>query len=203
MHVRGGGVRYRTIVADPPWDVKGGPLRGGHAEGFIGTEESHSLPYGSMTVGEIAALPIGGLAEPDAHLYLWTINRYVEEAFEIARAWGFDYSTLLTWAKAPMGGGLGGAYGISSEYILFCRRGSLAAHGRITGTWFNWRRPYNDEGKPKHSAKPEAFFDMVEAVSPGPYVELFSRRTESRMFGWDYWGDESLGTAEMPTASSA
>jgi N6-adenosine-specific RNA methylase IME4 len=49
-----------------------------------------------------------------------------------------------------------------------------------------------------HSAKPEAFIDMVEQVSPGPYVELFARRAR---FGWDYWGDQSLGTAEMEPAA--
>jgi N6-adenosine-specific RNA methylase IME4 len=59
---------------------------------------------------------------------------------------------------------------------------------RAPSSWFNWPRT-------GHSAKPEAFLDMVEQVSPGPYVEMFARRAR---FGWDYWGDQSLGTAEMP-----
>jgi N6-adenosine-specific RNA methylase IME4 len=46
----------------------------------------------------------------------------------------------------------------------------------------------------KHSQKPEAWLDHIETVSPGPYLELFARRAR---FGWDYWGDESLGTAEF------
>jgi N6-adenosine-specific RNA methylase IME4 len=48
-----------------------------------------------------------------------------------------------------------------------------------------------------HSRKPEGFLDRIEQVSPGPYVELFARRSR---FGWDTWGDESLQTAEMPAA---
>lgn len=58
-------------------------------------------------------------------------------------------------------------------------------------TWFEW--PRRD-----HSAKPDAFLDLVEQTSPGPYFEIFARRAR---LGWDYWGDQSLGTAEMPEAS--
>jgi N6-adenosine-specific RNA methylase IME4 len=58
---------------------------------------------------------------------------------------------------------------------------------RTPGRWFQWPRG-------AHSAKPEAFLDLVEQVSPGPYVELFARRDR---LGWDTWGNESLGTAEM------
>ncbi len=147
-----------------------------------------------MTVEAIAALPVGDISAPNAHLYLWTINRYLEDAFAVARAWGFQYSTTLVWAKKPMGGGLGGAYGISTEYCLFCRRGKLASNDRVTGTWFGWKRPYDNRGKPKHSAKPPAFMEMVEKVSPGPYVELFARETRT---GWDSWGNEVVGTENV------
>jgi N6-adenosine-specific RNA methylase IME4 len=34
----------------------------------------------------------------------------------------------------------------------------------------------------------------VEQVSPEPRLEMFARRAR---FGWDYYGDESLGTAKM------
>jgi len=188
---------YSTLVADPPWTVKAGPLRSGYAEGFIqhGNGRSLDLQYPTMSVDDIAALPVEALAAPDSHLYLWTINHYIEDAFRVARAWGFEYSTLLTWSKKPMGGGLGGAFGISTEHVLFCRRGSLPRQQRVVGTCFNWKRHYDERGKPKHSAKPPEFMDMVETVSPGPYVELFAREPRD---GWDQWGDESLGTAEMP-----
>jgi len=140
-----------------------------------------------MTVEEIAALPVRGVVAEDAHLYLWTVNRFVDEAFDVARAWGFRYSTLLTWSKAVMGGGLGGTYGISSEHVLFCRRGSLGRGRRVRGTVFDWKRPYDHRGKPKHSAKPPQFFDMVMGVSPGPFLELFAR--DPRL-GWTTWGNE-------------
>lgn len=179
---------YRTIVADPPWDVKAGPGHNG-AEGWENNTSTatRALPYPTMSVGEIAALEIP--AEANAHLYLWTINAYVEDAYGIARAWGFKPSTLIVWAKNPMGGGLGGAFGITTEYVLFARRGSLAHTGRVTGTWFNWKRAYDARGKPKHSTKPPQFLDLVESVSPGPYLEMFAR---SNRLGWDAFGNEAL-----------
>lgn len=175
--------RYATIVADPPWRVhqppvwKNGPRR--------------ALSYPTMSVEEIAALPVGGLAADNAHLYVWTINRYVEQTYDIARAWGFEPSTLLTWAKSPMGMGPGGAYALTAEYALFARRGKGAFESRHPTSWWNWPRG-------AHSAKPEAFLDIVEQVSPGPYLELFARRNR---LGWDTWGNESLGTATMGEAA--
>jgi len=180
--------QYKTIVADPPWDVQ--RLASPGAKGF-GTQEgvlrSVMLPYPTMSVEEIRALPVGEMAAHDAHLYVWTINRYVEQTYAIARAWGFTPKTLLVWAKTPMGLGPGGAYSITTEYVLFASRGSLRATSRVDRTWWSWPRG-------RHSAKPDAFLDIVEQVSPGPYAELFARRAR---FGWDYWGDESLGTASL------
>lgn len=168
-------MRYRTIVADPPWDVMGGPPWGGG--------NSKPLPYPSMPVETIAALPIRGMAMDDAHLYLWTINAYIRQAYDIAQAWGFFPSTLLTWCKTITNGGLGGTYRLNTEWVLFARRGTLAAKEQIGQTAFHWPR------QRPHSKKPEAFLDMVEHVSPGPYLELFARRNR---LGWDTWGDEAL-----------
>lgn len=196
-------MNYSTIVADPPWKVTAGRAMGAYTmvDGKqiwtkAETVKSRALAYPTMTVDEIKALQVP--AADDAHLYLWTINRYVDEAFDIARSWGFKYSTLLTWAKNPKGAGLGGAYGISTEFCLFCRRGSLQEKQHIGTTWFNWKRPYDERGKPKHSAKPPEFIAMVEQVSPGPYLELFARENRP---GWDAWGNECL-SIELPKAAA-
>lgn len=186
---------YQVIVADPPWRQMGGPLAGGVGEGFkfTGPQRSRALPYGTMTVDELVGLPVSEMAAKDAALYLWTTNAYIEAAYTLARAWGFKPSTFHTWAKNPMGGGLGGkAFGITSEYFLYARRGTPVER-RVTGTWWNWKRYYVN-GKPSHSSKPDGFYDLVEQVNDGPYLELFSRR--DRM-GWDAWGDESSNTAAV------
>jgi N6-adenosine-specific RNA methylase IME4 len=192
--------RYRTIVADPPWEQNAGSGYAGRvydrATGRMVTTftngKSKPLPYRTMSVEEIATLPVGDMAMPDAHVYMWVTNRYVREAYPIMEAWGFRPVTLLTWAKAPMGMGLGGAFVQTTEHILFGRRGRDVAQERAKSTWWAWKRPFN--GGPVHSAKPDGFLDLVEQVSPGPYLEMFARRAR---FGWDYFGDESLGTAEM------
>jgi N6-adenosine-specific RNA methylase IME4 len=186
MSKRGSG-KYRTIVADPPWAVHQPPMRYETGVAPPPGEPNRPLPYPTMSVEEIEQLPVRGEANESAHLYLWTINRYVEASYAIARAWGFEPSTLLTWCKAPMGLGPGGAFALTSEFCLFARRGKGAFVSRHDRNWWTWPRG-------RHSAKPDAFLDIVEQVSPGPYLELFARRAR---FGWDYWGDESLGTAEL------
>jgi N6-adenosine-specific RNA methylase IME4 len=192
--------RYRTIVADPPWDVKAGTASGEYkvVDGrqvwnIAPGTRTRDLAYPPMTVDEIAALDIP--AADDAHLYLWTINAYVEDAYTVARAWGFRPSTLIVWAKSPFGGGgLGGTWRITTEFLLFARRGSLPATGQHVGTWFNIKREYDERGKPQHSRKPAAFLDLIEQVSPGPYLEMFARRNR---LGWDTWGNEALEHVEL------
>jgi N6-adenosine-specific RNA methylase IME4 len=180
-------LKYRTIVADPPWH---------YAEGFpsgVGRERRWTvdLPYSGMTVDEIKALTVASLAESDgARLFLWTTNKYLRAAFDVMEAWGFKYGQTITWHKtgcpSPFPTSIAPQH---SEYLLYGHRGKP---GRRTGSF-----PSSVVAAPqqtRHSAKPEMFIDLVEQVSPGPYVELFARRAR---FGWDYWGDESLGTAEV------
>lgn len=184
--------KYRTIVADPPWHYD---KAGGYSwrKGAPSGETRPMLGYGTMSVEEIAALPVEGWADEDAHLYMWTTQRYLWDAPAIARAWGFEPSKILVWAKAPTGFSVGGAWGNSCEFVLFGRRGKPTTNARIPRDWFEWPRG-------EHSQKPDAFLDLVEQVSPGPYLEMFARRAR---FGWDYYGDQSLETADLPVSEVA
>ncbi len=168
-------IRYRTIVADPPWNVRQPPHK-------FGASGNSPLPYPTMTVDEIAALMPPAAA--NAHLYLWTVNRHVPNAYRIAEAWGFRPVCLLTWCKEPMGQGPGYEFASTSEFVLFARRGKAEypPPRRINRNWWIWPRG-------KHSQKPDAFMDIVESVSPGPYLEMFARR---QRLGWDTWGNEAL-----------
>lgn len=178
--------RYRTIVADPPWRYDGFGV-GRVPAGTTNDGRKVPLPYPMMSVDEICALPVLDLVEDDAHLYLWTTNRYLPDAFRVVEAWGFRYSTPLVWCKKPIGSFLGGTFTPSAEFVIFGRRGKLAHLNRAAQQWFQWPR----QGAGRHSQKPDAFLDLVEQVSPGPYAELFARRAR---FGWDYpIGDQSLG----------
>ena len=179
---------YRTITADPPWHYGSWPVgRVPSGQTFDGRRTP--IDYPTLTVEQIAALPVADLADPSGcHLYLWTTNRYLPDAFEIVKAWGFRYSQLLVWAKTPMGLGPGGTFAQNAEYILFARRGTLRHLRRWDSVWFNWPRTT------VHSKKPEHFIDLVEQVSPGPYLELFARRQRR---GWDTAGNECFNTANF------
>ena len=173
--------RYGTIVADPPWDLAS--INSGW-----GKDQMRGVPYDTMPLDDIAALPVRDLAARSCHLYLWTVTPVLRHAFGIAEGWGFKPKNVLTWKKP--GKGMGLRFRQNAEFILFATRGpALPITRRDVPTCNEWPRATG-----QHSAKPEAFLDMVETVSPGPYVELFARRAR---FGWDYWGNESLGTAEL------
>lgn len=167
--------RYRTIVADPPW----------HYDGFannVGSRQTVALPYPSMSLDELAELPVAELAHQDCRLWLWTTNRYLRPAFDLIDTWGFSYSRTLVWAKPdppPVSNGHIAWFGV--EFLLVAQRGRPAIGGVMPS--------YFVHPNMRHSQKPEAFLDYIEQVSPGPYVELFARRNR---FGWDTWGNESL-----------
>lgn len=180
--------KYRTIVADPPWPIEWQASIATATDRARGRQFVRALSYNTMTLEQIGELPVSELAHDDAHLYLWTTRRFLEATFGIVRRWGFEPGALLTWCKEPMGLGLGGAFTSNVEFILTGKRGHLGNTARVDSSWWKWTRT-------QHSVKPDAFLDIVEQVSPGPYVELFARRAR---FGWDYWGAESLQTVEMP-----
>ncbi len=184
--------RYRTIVADPPWHydnhatMPGNPKKQGHIT------KRQALPYASMTVPEIAALPLAALADRDCRLFLWTTNLYLPEAFGVLEAWGFAYKQTLVWHKtgnpSPFGGSVAPNH---AEYLIVGQRGSPELLGRMAGSVIAVPKPY------EHSKKPETFLDLVESVSPAPYLEMFSRRAR---LGWETWGDEALHGTEATTA---
>lgn len=180
---------YRTIVADPPWHYDDYATMPGNAKRKGHTVKRPDLPYGSLSVEEICALPIKEMAERDAFLFLWTTNKYLPDSFRVVEAWGFEYRQTVVWYKtgnpSPFGGTVAPNH---AEFLLVGAKGSPKLSERWASSVVPAPKPY------EHSRKPECFLDLIEAVSPAPWVELFARRAR---FGWDYWGDQSLGTAEV------
>ena len=187
-------VRYRTIVADPPWAYDSGfpSHRGGKHSKGRGAPKTTAMPYPSMSLPEIAAVPIADLALPDAWLFLWTTSAYLLGAADVALEWGFSYRQTIVWRKTgtptPFAATVAPNH---AEFLLVFRQG----RPRRKGTW-----PTSVIEAPiranvdRHSQKPEVFLDFVEAVAPGPYLEMFSRRAR---LGWDTWGNEALGGTEL------
>lgn len=158
---------YATIVADPPWRLPS----------IAATKVNAARKYATMDFADIKALPVGDIAAGDAHLWLWAINSLLEEAHQLARAWGFRPLTLVTWCKP--GPGVGHYLRNNTEHAILATKGEpMTPADKPLSTWYQWARG-------PHSAKPAAFGDLVEKVSPGPYVELFARAPR---LGWDSWG---------------
>lgn len=198
-------VKFRTIVADPPWPYASpgkGPLQSSKAhrpnsadysrDGATAGSSAHSR-YKLMTLDQIKGLPVESRTEPDAHLYLWTTNGFIVQAHAVAEAWGFRPVTVLTWTKVKAGTSepsmkTGFYFRGATEHVIFAVRGSLRLQTkRGVSTAFIHPRT-------SHSAKPDAFFTLVEECSPGPYLEMFARAPRA---GWAVFGDQAPGSIEL------
>ena len=157
---------FTTIVIDPPWRYSNTSTRA--------AAENH---YQTMSHEELLALELP--AANDAHLYLWVTNSFIGDGLELMAKWGFTQKTMLTWCKPQIG--MGNYFRSSTEHVLFGVRGKLSTQRNNVPTWFVANRT-------EHSAKPESFYDLVEASSPGPYLEMFARR---RRLNWSTWGNEA------------
>ena len=178
--------RYATIVADPPWEYPDGFATRSRTPGvWTGPTVRYALPYPSLTLEELAALPIADLAARDARLFMWTTNRYLPSSYPLMATWGFAYKQTLVWRKLD---GFSGSVAPNAEFVLVGTRGTPQRLRRLASPVFEHAHTK------EHSRKPEAFLDLVEQVSPGPYLELFARR---QRLGWDTWGNEALGHVEL------
>jgi N6-adenosine-specific RNA methylase IME4 len=172
-------VKYRTILADPPWPQ---PMTGGWKSR---QQRARALPYPSMTLEAIKALPVADLAAPDAHLWLWVTNAFLRDGFDVMAAWGFKYLAPVTWVKPS---GLGAYFIHRTEHLLFGYRGKCRFPlGRYKPTVL-----FANRGR--HSAKPGESYDLIESISPGPRLELFARQ---HRLGWDVWGNEVECSVEL------
>jgi N6-adenosine-specific RNA methylase IME4 len=173
--------QFGTILIDPPW-------RFANRTGKMAPEHKRLRRYATLSVDEIAALPVGELALPQSHLYLWCPNALLAEGLHVLAAWGFTYKTNLVWYKTrkdggPDGRGVGFYFRNVTELLLFGVRGKLRT--KPAG-----RRQVNIliSRKQEHSWKPEEQYGLIESCSPGPYLELFARRKRP---GWACWGDQA------------
>jgi len=159
-------MRYRAILADPPWDT--------HQRGHYGAINHYPL----MSLDAICSLRIDKVAAEDAHLWLWVTNATLRAGHDVMQTWGFTYRSCLTWIKPRFG--LGNYLRNQTEHLLLGTRGKAPVLFRGQGTWLY--APVQE-----HSHKPEEQYAIIERCSPGPRLELFARR---KQLGWHAWGNE-------------
>ena len=159
---------YKTILIDPPWRFQ-------NRTGKMAPEHRRLRRYSTMSFKEIGDLPVGRYASEASHLYLWCPNALLPEALEIMREWGFKYKTNIVWYKTrkdggPDGRGVGFYFRNVTELLLFGIKGSMRTlkPGRTQVNLLSTR-------KQEHSRKPQEVYEIIEACSPEPYLELFAR----------------------------
>lgn len=175
-------IKYRVIVADPPWTYDNNGVRGAAAD-----------QYPAMSFEDLSQMPISTLAADDCVLLLWaTWPKLAEECIPLMSAWGFEYRTGFPWVKiegwpsVDLFGDLAAkpVYGVgfwirgATEPIL------IGVKGNAKPPEFNWVGLICE--RMQHSRKPDSIYDYAESM-PGPYLELFARR---RRDGWDAFGNE-------------
>ncbi len=172
--------KYKTILADPPWQFA-------NRTGKMAPEHKRLSRYSTLTLQQIKEIPLPVAAANESHLYLWVPNALLKEGLEVMEAWGFQYKTNIIWHKirkdgGPDGRGVGFYFRNTTEIVLFGIRGRIRtlAPGR---SQVNIIRSQKRE----HSRKPDELYDIIEACSPGPYLELFAR---GKRQGWHQWGNE-------------
>ena len=176
------GRKFRTILADPPWQFQ-------NRTGKIAPEHKRLQRYGTLALPEIKALPIGQAAAETCHLYLWVPNALLPDGLAVMEAWGFRYKTNLVWHKVRKDGGSDGR-GVGfyfrnvTELLLFGVCGNNARTLDPGRTQVN----YLSSRKREHSRKPDEQYEIIEACSSGPYLELFGRGSRP---GWLTWGNEA------------
>jgi N6-adenosine-specific RNA methylase IME4 len=177
-----GNKKFRTILADPPWQFQ-------NRTGKMAPEHKRLNRYGTMKLDEIKALPVARVCEDTAHCYLWVPNALLPEGLEVLKAWGFEYKSNLVWHKirkdgGPDGRGVGFYFRNVTELILFGVRGKNAR------TLAPGRRQVNfiATQKREHSRKPDEAYDIIEKCSSAPFLEMFARGSRK---GWTSWGNQA------------
>lgn len=177
-----GNKKFATVLADPPWQFQ-------NRTGKMAPEHKRLQRYPTMSLKEIKDLPVEAIVADTAHLYLWVPNALLAEGMQVMEHWGFTYKTNLIWYKIRKDGGpdrrgVGFYFRNVTEMILFGVRGKNARTlqpGRSQENIISSR-------KREHSRKPDEQYDLIEACSSGPHIELFARGPRK---GWFVWGNQS------------
>lgn len=164
--------------------MQGGKNEDGKWGGGHGVQEEYSL----MKTEEIINLQTDYPIAEQAHLYLWVVNNLLQEGLDVMKAWGFKYITNLMWYKNS-GTGMGNYFRGRHEILLFGRKGKPLPYRKQANGKKIFVHSAVSAPRRKHSQKPDEFYDMIEAVSYPPYLELFARNPEPRP-NWSFWGNE-------------
>lgn len=181
------GQKFATIYADPPWRFQ-------NRTGKVAPENKKLNRYETMDLEAIKAMPVSEIAANKSHLYLWVPNALLPEGLEVMKAWGFEYKGNIVWEKVrkdgmPDGRGVGFYFRNVTELLLFGIKGDNNRTLAPARSQVNLIRTMKRE----HSRKPDEIIPIIEACSPGPFIELFARGDRE---GWAMWGNQADASYE-------
>jgi N6-adenosine-specific RNA methylase IME4 len=166
---------FRVVLADPPWAFN---------DSLPGRGRGAVKHYRCLSVPALCVFPLPPLAA-DCTLFLWRVASMPREALDVMRAWGFTPKTEIVWLKRTATGkrwfGMGRTVRAEHETCLVGARGRYVTKSKREYSTFE------AVASRRHSEKPVEFYDLVERLRDGPYVELFARR---RRAGWTSLGDQ-------------
>ena len=173
--------KYGLIYADPPW-----PQAKGGKKAVRPRSSGTALDYPVMQIDEIKEhlAKAAELTEENSILFLWTIDKYLIEAQQMAEELGYKLHCRMVWDKVT---GIPAAFTVrfSHEYLLFMYRGTMVPvckeeRGKIRTVFVE---------KPKrHSQKPDVAYEIINRLYPDlKKLEMYARR---EVDGYDCWGDE-------------
>jgi N6-adenosine-specific RNA methylase IME4 len=164
--------RYPVVYADPPWRYE-------FAESDSRAIENQ---YPTMTLDDIRAMNVSGMATDDAILFMWATSPKLAEAMSVIEAWGFTYRSSAVWVKPQLG--MGYYFRQQHELLLVATRGSIPAPAPSDRP-----RSVITADRTEHSQKPTEFAEAIEAMYPTlPKIELFCRSPRA---GWAVWGNQA------------
>ncbi len=176
------GRKFGTILADPPW-------RFANRTGEVAPEHRRLGRYETLSFDEIANLPVADFADDPAHCHLWVPNALLPWGLNALVSWGFEYKTNLVWHKIRKDGGSDGR-GVGFYFRNVTELALFGVRGKKTRTLDPGRSQVNFMAtrKREHSRKPDEQYEIIEACSWGPYLELFGRGQRK---DWTVWGDQA------------
>lgn len=169
---------YKTLIADPAWNERGGgKIKRGADRHYklLSTDDNIDLMKGWLKDYE-------DQLNTDMHFYLWVTNNFLADGIKVIDALGFRYVTNIVWTKPSFG--LGYYFRGQHELCLFATKGRGAAIKKKNNSISSVIKA----PKRKHSQKPEEFYDLVEKRSLGEYLYLYSRQAPRE--GWTMLGDQ-------------
>lgn len=172
---------YDLFYIDPPWkQSKGGK------KSVRENSSGKPLDYNTCSLEEIKQ----HIEDATAHagensiMFIWTIDKYLFEAQQIAEQLGYRLHARMIWNKVT---GIPAAFTVrfGHEYLLYMYKGKLLPvskeeRGKIHTVF--------TEKVGRHSQKPEIAYQIIERLYPETKkLEMYARNTRD---GWDSWGNE-------------